>query len=345
MPVVTQTLLQQTLFSPGAAAYSLDPSQPSYALHWLALADKLQLPQLAQSALAFVQASLAQLAAQPGAMDALLAYAHEHLSKQQVMQLLQASMQHAASNHHHQKQQQTQQQQQQQQQQEPVQMMLVVPSSPSPSPSWPLQHQQALHNSHTHMLQGGMPPPAGPWSSAANQTFMAAAAAAASAAAAAAFNTCSSRGHAAGGGSSSASTAPGLESVQECSSSCDDDSRAEEQQQRVDMCRASALFAPAAAAAGPVQQQQQQQQQEACAGLGSGWGTAPGAGQASHVCAALPVPQQQQLHQQKHQQQQQCGSVPPMNPPSFGYGVNAGNTSIEDWMKQSFPMQADSMCG
>jgi hypothetical protein len=111
------------------------------------------------------------------------------------------------------------------------------------------------------------------------------------------------------------------------------------------MCRVSALFAPAAAvAAGSVQKQQQQtqqQQQEACAGLGSGWGNAPGAGQDGTVCAALPVTQPPP-QQQQQQQQQQCAS---MNPLSFGFGVNAGNTSIEDWMKQSFPMQADSMCG
>jgi hypothetical protein len=326
MPVVTQTMLQQTLFSSGAEPYSLDPSKPSFALHWLALADKLQLPELVSSILHHVQVHLAQVAAQPGAMDALLSWAHEHLSKQQLMQLLQASMQHAASRQ--------QQLQQQQQLPEPLHMMLVVPSSCSPVPSWgQQQQQQRQQNSQVFAEQAAS---GAPWDPATNSAIMAAAAAAASAAEA--FNRIGSRRHTPGSGSGSGQ---GLESVEECSSSSfeEDQNKAshhhqqQHQQQRLSLCQASALFAPSAPASSGEQQQEP---------VGMVDITGPGASAAAPaatVFAALPVtpPQQQQ-------QQQRCLGVPGSSP-NFGYCVNAGNTSIEDWMQRSFPMQSEGMYG
>ena len=310
MPVVTQHLLQHTLFSPAAAPYSMDPNQPSFALHWLGLADRLQLPQLAHAILSQVQSDMAQLAQQPGRLDQLLSYAGEHLNKQQLLQLLQASMQHAASN------------QQQHHQQPELHMMMMMPPSASPGFSCAMHQQHQQYCKH---------PSGAPWSPAANQSFMAAAAAAASAAA---FSRAGGPGSAhllapgAGGhgGSCSGSTAPELEAVQECSSSSslEEDHRPEKQpqqepqqqhQQRANMFQASSLFEPGSVLGNGPQQQQQ--------GFMEGEMRSSPAGS-----AACPGGQQQQ-----EQRVFALPVNPPRGNPGFGYGVNAGNTSIEEYMK------------
>lgn len=305
-------------------AYSMDPAAPNFALSWLSLAERLQLPGVAGRILADLRSGLQQLGSQPGATAALLAYAQEHLSKEQLLQLLQISMQ-AANSH----------QQQQHVCMQPPQQTLYAAfngwlgqgqSSGSGSQGMVQQQQQQTMQQQQQQLMWQAPVPL--FNQGQQQP--------------AASTSCS-------GTSSDPTVGESVGCSDEGSSdngcgAADSKQQQRElytEQQRLQLCMSSDLFAPVA-----LQQQQGCVSRAASPAISS---AAPaGSAQERAVCSALPVPRYpvaqaaapntatQRPFLMQQAQQAGFGS----QGEGFGFGVNGGSASIADWMRS----QPEGMC-
>jgi DNA polymerase III gamma/tau subunit len=316
---------------------------------WLSLAERLQLPEVASRILAYLRVGLAELGGQPGASAAVLAYAQEHLSKEQLLQLLQISMQAASSQQQQQSLQQgvfMQQQQPQMFMQSPQQTLsaafngwLGQGQSSSGSQGFSQQQQQMMMQQQMmqqpqQQLRLGWQQPVPLFNQGEQQQQQLGAS-----------TTCS--------GTSSDPTVGESQQQQLASdegSSDNGEAPADSQQQqavaveqqRLKLCMSSGLFAPAV-----LPQQQQQQQRATCSAPAAtpvaSFAAPVPAVQARNVSAACPVPRFPVAQagsgftlRPQAMQQQAFGS----QGESFGSGVNGGSASIADWMRS----QPEGMC-
>jgi hypothetical protein len=308
---------------------------------WLSLAEQLQLPGVADCILRFLQGGLRELGGQPEATAAVLAYAQQHLSKEQLLQLLQISMQAASS---------CQQQQQQSGFVQPAQQMFMPPGQqqtlsaafdgwlgqgPGSSSSQGFNQQQIQQQQRLGWQQ---PVPLFNPSPPIHHQQLAAS------------TSCSgTSSDPAGRGSAHCSDEASSDNAEAAADSQQQQHALDTEQQRLKLCMSSGLFAPAAL---PQQQQQQQQQQQArpsclapAASPAASFAAPVPAVQGRSVAAACPVPRFPVMQaggftgfagQHPQQQQQAFGA----QSESFGFGVNGGTASIADWMRS----QPEGMC-
>jgi hypothetical protein len=314
---------------------------------WLSLAERLQLPEVSARILAYLRVGLAELGAQPGASAAVLAYAQEHLSKEQLLQLLQISMQAANS-------------QQQQQgvfmQQQPQQMFMQPPQqtlstafngwlgqgqSSSGSQGFSQQQQQQIMMQQQQLMQLPQPQqlrlgwqqPVPLFNQDTQQQQQQQLGAS---------TTCSGTSSDPTVGESVLCSNEGSSDNGEAAADSQQQQAVNVEQQRLKLCMSSGLFAPAAL---PQQQQQCATCSAPAATPVASFAARVPAAQGRNVSAACPVPcfpvaqaaTGFGLQPQAMQQQQQAFG---MRGESFGFGVNGGSASIADWMRS----QPEGMC-
>jgi hypothetical protein len=288
---------------------------------WLGLAERLQLLQVVSYIQEMLKPCLSELGNQPAAMAAVLAYAKDNCSKEQLLQLLQISMEAA------------QQPQQQQQQQHAVMLLLQqqqgMSRPPMPPATVAVRSGQAI-SYHQHQMSRH---PELRWPAAAT--------------------SCS-------GTSSPASCDPQHLLSDEASSEQGDsqqqqreqamaalmavDTCAEDDQQRMALCLSSGLFAPAVL---PQRGQQQVATLSRAASPALSCTAATCSSSAACAPATASAPSAGPRQQQQQQQQQPVFAMQVdarAGVPSFGFVVNAGSTSIADWMMASLQNDSSMQC-